>query len=303
MSAPDVNGDEMAENDVAAQAASARQYDWRPRPDPTLLTTMQLRETEVALNRTITEKIDGLRELLEQRLGGMDRATVLLAERIEAITPENMHGRDVLRGEIAAAILNLRELIEARIDAIDRATKLLAADVAKTPTDITTQTGHVREFVLSQITLATAETQRVGDVAEEKFKAIEGLFASNALALAAALAAAEKAVEKQNESNTVAISKSEVATKETINANAAQTQTGLQALADTFADIKERIVRLEAGGVGRSEQRGEQRSDNTYTQMERISASDRIRSQITVGVSIIAVLVSITVAITLITHH
>jgi hypothetical protein len=161
----------------------------------------------------------------------------------------------------------------------------------------------VREFVLSQITLATAETQRVGDVAEEKFKAIEGLFASNALALAAALAAAEKAVEKQNESNTVAISKSEVATKETINANAAQTQTGLQALADTFADIKERIVRLEAGGVGRSEQRGEQRSDNTYTQMERISASDRIRSQITVGVSIIAVLVSITVAIILITHH
>jgi hypothetical protein len=303
MPAPDGNGDEMAENDVAAQAASSRQYDWRPRPDPTLLTTQQLRETEAALNRTITERVSGLRELLETRLDGMDKATSINAGEVTHLHTEIDHVRDRLREERGIEITNLRELIEARIDAIDRATKLLAADVAKTPTDITSETQHVREFTLAQITLATAETHRVGDVAEEKFKAIEGLFASNALALAAALAAAEKAVEKQNESNTVAISKSEVATKETITANAAQTQTGLQALADTFADIKERIVRLEAGGVGRNEQRGEQRSDNTYTQMERIAASDRVRSQITVGISIVAVLVSVVVAIILIIHH
>jgi hypothetical protein len=180
---------DVPDNEVAAQAASARQYDWRPRPDPTLLTTAQLRETEASINRTWHEALDGLRELLEQRLDGMDRATVLLADRIDKIGPDSLHGRDLLRADFTAAILNLRELIEARIDAIDRATRLLAADVAKTPTDITSETAHLREFVLSQIGLATAETRRTGDVAQEKFAAIEGLFASNALALAAALAA------------------------------------------------------------------------------------------------------------------
>jgi hypothetical protein len=255
------NGGDELENEAAAANAASRQYDWRPRPDPSLLTTQQLRETEAAILRTLDERVAGLRELLEQRLDGMDRATLLLAEQIEKIPADSLHGRDVLRGELAAAILNLRELIEARIGAIDRATELLAADVAKTPTDITSQTIHLREYVLSQIEIGAAETKRVGDVAQEKFAAIEGLFASNALALAAALAAAEKAVEKQNESNTIAISKSEVATKETITANAAQTQTGIQALADTFADIKERVVRLESMGVGASAQRGERRLD------------------------------------------
>jgi hypothetical protein len=37
--------------------------------------------------------------------------------------------------------------------------------------------------------------------------------------------------------------------------------------------------------------------------MERIAASDRVRSQITVGISIVAVLVSVVVAIILIIHH
>lgn len=282
-----MNGEDVAENDVAAQAASARQYDWRPRPDPTVLTTQQLRETETALIRTIAERIAALRELLEQRLTGMDQATVLLADQIEKIIPDSLHGRDILRAEFAASLLNLRELIESRIDAIDRATRLLATDVAKTPTDIESQTKHLREFLLSQIELALAETHRVGDVAEEKFKAIEGLFASNALALAAALAAAEKAVEKQNESNTVAISKSEVATKETINANAAQTQTGLQALADTFADMKERVVRLESGGAATAVAVADQRQGDTFSQADRIAAQAAQRA--TVGLIIGAV--------------
>ena len=58
---------DVPDNEVAAQAASAREYDWRPRPDPTLLTTQQLRETEAAILRTIDEKTEGLRELLGRR--------------------------------------------------------------------------------------------------------------------------------------------------------------------------------------------------------------------------------------------
>src|SRR4249919_29126 len=102
-------GDDVPENDAAAAAASARQYDWRPRPDPTVLTTAQLRETEAQLNRTIAERVAGLRELLEQRLDGMDQATILLAEQIAKIDPELLAGRAALRAEAASAITSLRE--------------------------------------------------------------------------------------------------------------------------------------------------------------------------------------------------
>lgn len=45
--------------------------DWRPVPDPTTLTTNQLRR-----------ELAGLREVIEARLTGMDRATELLAENV-----------------------------------------------------------------------------------------------------------------------------------------------------------------------------------------------------------------------------
>jgi hypothetical protein len=245
---------DVAENDVAAQAASARQYDWRPRPDPTVLTTQQLRETEAALNRTIAERVAGMRELLEQRLDGMDRATVLLAEQIAKIEPDLVHGRAVLRAELAASILNLRELIEARLDAMDKANDLLAENVRQFPSDLDKATKALREVL-------QADIRNVQDVSQEKFSAIEGTFASNALALTAALAAQKEAAAEQNKSNTLAITKSEQATKETIAANAAQTATGQTSLSRELADLKERLVRLEAGGVATAGAHSERRLD------------------------------------------
>lgn len=280
----------VPEDNVAASAASAQQYDWRPRPDPTVLTTQQLRETETAINRAWHEGLAGLRELLEQRLSGMDRATVLLAERIDKIIPDGVHGRDVIRGEFTEGLRNLRELIEARIGAIDRATQLLATDVSKTPTDIEREITNLRELLTSRIDgmdkanellaanvskfpsdvdravsslkalmmgeiqrvqdVLTGEIGRIGDVTQEKFTAIDGTFSSNALALTAALAAQKEAAAEQNKSNTLAITKSESSTKETIGANAAQAQTANASLAAQVTDIKERVVRIESTGAG-----------------------------------------------------
>jgi hypothetical protein len=289
-------GDQVAENDAAAANAASRQYDWRPRPDPTVLTTQQLRETEAVLNRTIKGRVAALRELLETRLDGMDKATAVNAGEVTHIHGEIDHVRDRLREERAGEIQNLRELLTERIDGIDKATKLLAANQDRAPSDTDKAIGALRELIQSQL-------GQVEAVANEKFRAIEGTFASNALALTAALATQKEAAAEQNKSNTLAISKSEQATKETISANAAQTTAGLKSQEATINDLKERLVRLEAGGVGRTEQRGEQRKDDTYSQMERMLAENRVRAALTMAISVVAVIVSVVVAIVLIVHH
>jgi hypothetical protein len=330
----------MPEDNVAAQAASVQQYDWRPRPDPTVLTTQQLRETEAAINRAWHEGLAGLRELLEQRLDGMDRATVLLAERIDKIIPDSLHGRDVLRVESAAGLQNLRELIEARISAIDRATQLLATDVSKTPTDIEREITNLRELLGSRIDgmdkanellaanvskfpsdvdravtslkglllgeiqrvqdVLTGEIGRIGDVTQEKFTAIDGTFQSNALALTAALAAQKEAAAEQNKSNTLAITKSESSTKETIGANAAQAQTANASLAAQVTDIKERVVRIESTGAGARSVTGDPYDAAVLRQAESASrqAGQRaIISQVVAAVAVLASVISIIVVI------
>jgi hypothetical protein len=278
------------EDEAAAANAASRQYDWRPRPDPTVLTTAQLRETEAAVLRTLAERIAGLRELIEQRLDGMDQATILLAERIGKIDPELAQGRTALRAETASAIVNLRELLESRIDAIDRATRLLAATQDKIPSEVDKAVSGLRELLGARIDgmdvatkvladsvakfptdidravtsakdLIQSQLRNVQDTSLEKFSAIDGTFASNALALTAALAAQKEAAAEQNKSNTLAITKSEQATKETIGANAAQTTAGLASQAATISDLKERVVRIESMGVGAAGQRTERRLD------------------------------------------
>ena len=121
---------------------------------------------------------------------------------------------------------------------MDQATKLLAQSFEKVPSDIDRVASGLQEVLRGEIRLVQTQTL-------EKFAAVDALFASNATALTAALAAQEKAVAAQNDSNTLAITKSEQATKETISANANQTSTGLAGLSTTIDDLKSRVVRLE----------------------------------------------------------
>ena len=227
---------------------------WAPIPDPTSLTTQQLRETEAQLNQTILERVSNLRELLEQRLDGMDRATSLVAVQVREV----LDGADVafgrIRTEFAAADQSLRELMGERLDGMDKANQLLAGSVGKFPSDVDRAIGGLKAVLSGEIQrvqdVVSGEIVRIGDINLEKFKAIDGTFASNALALTAALAAQEKAVATQNTGNTLAINTAASNTKETIAANAVQAQTGLKSLGDQFADLKERVVRIESTGVG-----------------------------------------------------
>src|SRR6185437_13512206 len=62
---------DMAADDPRDGHGDGPRGDWRPVPDPTTLTTEQLRR-----------ELSALREILTARLDGMDRATLLLSETV-----------------------------------------------------------------------------------------------------------------------------------------------------------------------------------------------------------------------------
>jgi hypothetical protein len=82
--------------DVTAADDPRAQSDWRPVPDPTTLTTEQLRR-----------ELSALREVLTARLDGMDRATSLLSETVNR-TPT------VIQTEIS----HIRQLVDEKFGSV-----------------------------------------------------------------------------------------------------------------------------------------------------------------------------------------
>lgn len=93
--------------------------DWRPVPDPTALTTDQLRR-----------EIAALRELLEARLDGMDKNT---SERLRAVDTLIEERTEAGRRAIDVAFANAKELVneraEAQQKAIDKADQSTAKQI------------------------------------------------------------------------------------------------------------------------------------------------------------------------------
>jgi hypothetical protein len=216
-----------------------------------------------------------VQKLIETRLDSMDKATELLAATLNHVPTET-----------DKAVGALKDLLGARIDGMDIATKLLADQVNMIPTETDKRITALR-------TILGGEIHSVEAVAQEKFAAIDGTFGSNALALTAALAAQKEAAAEQNKSNTLAITKSEQATKETILANAAQTASQLASLVATIADLKDRLVRLEAGGLATAVTRGELREGRAES---REGINTRL-IMLGVAVSVIIIVVNIVIAI------
>jgi hypothetical protein len=215
-----------------------------PVPDPTKLTT----DAVNAATDISRRELASVRELLETRLLAMDKATELLAATVGKVPSDT-----------DKAVVALKDLLGARIDGMDTATTLLASQVNTIPSETDKRISALREILDGEIRL-------VQNVAQEKFTAIEGTFSSNALALTAALAAQKEAAAEQNKSNTLAITKSEKATSETIAANAAQNTAAAVSQAATVADLKERLVRLESGGVATATALTERRADQDVGQ-------------------------------------
>jgi hypothetical protein len=304
-----------------AVQASPAPADWRPIPDPTELTTSAVNAATAQFRRDL----DALRELFETRLSAMDKATELLAATVNKVPSEtdkaisamkelidtrlmamdkanellatgvvkDLAGlKEILTGEVrqTAAVSSERyESVKIIFD--DHALALTAALTAQKEAAAAESEGTQQALAAMQDILQR-EIHSVQDVAQEKFTAIEGTFASNALALTAALAAQKEAAAEQNKSNTLAITKSEQATKETIAANATQTANSLQSQAATIADLKERLVRIESGGVATAVARTEQREVRGETRADRAGVS-QIVMMIIAGISVMIAIISL----------
>ena len=155
-----------------------------PVPDPSLLTTQQLREG-----------LEGLEKLIDVRLDAMDAATLL---RLTAFS-------------------NVPDQIRERVGDL--------------------QSLHTEKFH-SQATQVDEKFTSVALQFEERDKRGERESRDNKVAVDAAFAAQKEAASEQNKSNTLAISKSEAATAETINKLEQLVSANIQGLNDKVDDIK-----------------------------------------------------------------
>jgi hypothetical protein len=300
----------MADDGGAARPGQTPGGGWVPIPDPTTLTESAIaRATDV-----FRRELAGLRETIETRLDAADQDRGRLWQRVRDLPALYETAASHLRDELIQRDAHTREVLVQRLNDLDDAAKIAASHIEKIPLDLAGDFQRAlrseREYTMSQIDLARAETKRTGDVAEERFGAIDGLFNSNDKALTAALAAQEKAAAEQQKSNTLAIDKSEKTTQETIKANDAKTASSIQAQSDTISDLKERVVRIESGGAAIGAARHEQRSDDTFTQTDRIAqqAADRaaqaaVQARVSLAIGALGVLAAIIAVLFTAFHH
>ena len=187
----------------------------RPVPDPTTLTTQAL-EREVS---NVKESINVFKEQLDRR---------------------HIADREWVKAQL--------DVIETRLNGIDTATDLRLRGIIEIPDQIDEKVANL------------------GAIVEEKFHSIDGQFRErdtrseresrdNKVAVDAAFAAQKEAASEQNKSNTLAISKSEVATQETINKLSELFRTTTDALGANISDLKDRVNRMESIRQGGTEAR------------------------------------------------
>ena len=185
-----------------------------PVPDPTLLTTKQL-----------TRELFALRELLESRLAGTDKA-----------------------------IEQTKAILEARIDGIDKMTNLLEEITHLFPARIDEKITALRE-------VHEQKFESISGTHSEKFASIQKQFIErdtrseqtsrdSKTAVDAALQAAKEAVGEQNKSSAMAISKSETSTVKQIDQLAVLINAMGKSFDDKIEDVKERLTRSEGKGAG-----------------------------------------------------
>jgi hypothetical protein len=212
-------------------------------PDPTRLTTEQLRR-----------ELATLREIIETRLDGMDRATNLVCTQTTDVRAEIEQIRARLREETAAEVGQLRELLQTRLDGMDQAIRLNAEIIGRMPAE------------------RDAAIKHLADLHDEKFASIALQFAERDVrteqategakqALDAALLAQKELVAQQNEANSAAAAKAEASFTKQIDQIGTIIQTLEKALDARITELKERIDRGEGSTAGAAGSRSERRLD------------------------------------------
>lgn len=208
-----------------------------PIPDPSKLTTDQLRQ-----------EVKGLRELIEAKLEGMTGTTQSLRELVFAEIGE-IHK---IRAERAAHVDTLFVAHEKAI-----ATALIAQQqAAKDNIDIT------RSEIDKLAAVSAERFTRIDTQFIERDKRTDQLSLADKTAVAAALQAAKEAVGAQNTSNSIAIAKSESSTVESIRQLQTLFNSAIDGLNDKVNDVKSRLDRGEGGNSATREVRKEGRDNN-----------------------------------------
>ena len=166
-----------------------------PVPDPTSLT-----------NDLVKQAIGALREVIEARLDGNDRALDQLAKATDARVFASL-------GQISDLYIEIIKRVELRIDAL----------------------GAVSDQRFLRVDAGFLERDKRADQ----------LALANQAALTAALAAQKEAAAEAGKSAALAISKSEAATAEAIKQGQTLFQTGLSSLTNQVTDLKSRLDKGE----------------------------------------------------------
>lgn len=188
--------------------------------DPTALTTLQL-----------SREVLSLRELIEARLDGMDKAIDLLqttanrSPTIGEVVAETNQRLKALEEHVEAALGQLKELQDEKISAIK----------------------DNFEEKLSGFQLATDEKFfSIATQFQERDTRTEQTSKDSKVAVDAALQAAKEAVGEQNKSNAMSISKSEAAFTKQIDQIGVIINTTAKGVDDKFDDLKTRLLSMEA---------------------------------------------------------
>lgn len=187
--------------------------EFRPTPDPTVLTTE-------ALHR----EISGLRQIMEARLECQD---------------ENL-------SHVEKQINGSKEIIETRLEGMDKAIQLLQAGADRYPSLVRAEVEHLQK--LHEEKFGSIATQF-----QERDKRTEQLSLADKTAIAAALQAQKEAAGAQNESNAAATTKMESNFTELIKQGRELSAAQKQNNDTQINDLKSRLDKGEGRGKGMSD--------------------------------------------------
>lgn len=215
-----------------------RSGDFRPVPDPTLLTTAALNREIAATKEALSSDLAAFRVLLEEKLLSVDTHFKLI-ERQRAEQKQDS-----------------RTAIEAALSASKDSTAEFADRYERR---------HVELSTATQVAL-----DKFGSLVDEKFVSVNTQFelierqrveqkADTKAAVDAALAAAKEAVKEQTTASDRSITKSETATSEQLKQMNVTFTTAIQGISQPISDLKDRVTALESIRLGGFESRGESR--------------------------------------------
>lgn len=240
---------------------------------------------EVEMTGAVMPQTDARLSALSERLGALDRLTDAKFVRMETLVASQAEKVKLALDAAEKAILKAEIASEKRFESVNEFRETLSdqqrslmskeagdkivENMLRDREEAQRQILEVRAFVN---TLTEAKLDAADKVAEERFNSIHNQFTErdtrseresrdNTKAVDAAFAAQKESAAKQDESNAKAIDKSERATAETIVKLGDLTKSNQDALTDKIDDVKQRLGRLEAGGLATLQERSVHRDD------------------------------------------